>query len=357
MKAECLYKRAIQLDSAFAAPYVSIGWIIFEKNIDSALYLANKALHFDPESPEAYLLKGYICWYKGMDSEAEEAYQLSLKFKPNNSTAYRFLGELYFYQGNCYKAIENQLKAFRLENNSMQERGNVESFCASLYILGFYEEGEKYAERLLEQNNDSSYYYWGLVSADLDLGNNQEALKSALKIYSFNPENPENIHTLFYTYLYLRNFTEANRLMQLYIEIMKQQGRQIEPDYLLGFIYLENGKKEEASFHFDGEIKKMNRLIEEGQPSVACTAHLTLAKIYSVLGEKEKALENLQKVKDCMGFTIIRIKDYKNCTMLDNIRQEPGFEEYLNEAAARYKKEHDKVEKLLRKEGILISSL
>jgi hypothetical protein len=58
-----------------------------------------------------------------------------------------------------------------------------------------------------------------------------------------------------------------------------------------------------------------------------------------------------------MGFTIIRIKDYKNCTMLDNIRREPGFEEYLNEAAAKYKKEHDKVEELLRKEGILISSI
>jgi hypothetical protein len=56
-----------------------------------------------------------------------------------------------------------------------------------------------------------------------------------------------------------------------------------------------------------------------------------------------------------MGSTIFRVKDFKNCTMLDNIRHEPGFAEYLKEAEARYHIEHDKVERLLVQEGILSS--
>ena len=112
IKAEHLYKRAIQLDSTYADPYASLGWIISGRNIDSALYLANRALHFDDKNPEAYTLKGFIFSTNGMDKEAEEAFRQSIKYKPNNSSAYRYLGELYFYQGNCSRAIVNQLAGF-----------------------------------------------------------------------------------------------------------------------------------------------------------------------------------------------------------------------------------------------------
>jgi TolB-like protein/AraC-like DNA-binding protein len=356
VKAERLYKKAIQLDSTYSDPYASLGWIIFKRNIDSALYLANRASHFDAKNPEVYTLKGFIYFYKGMQKEAENAYKLSIKYKPNNSAAFRYLGELYLYQGNCSGAIECQLQAFHLENNSIQERANIESFCSSLYISGFYKEGEKYAAKLLELNNDSSYYYWSLASACLDIGDYKSALVSALKMYACDTKDLDNIYLLMYTYLYMRNFKEAYILLQKYIGIMKQQGRIIEPDYIFGFVYLENGKKKEADFHFEGSIKDMLKYIDQNEPSVNCQAYLALAKIYSVINEKAKALYYLQKAENSMGSTILRVKDYKNCPMLDNIRHEPGFTVYLKMAETRHRNEHDKVEILLRKEGILISS-
>jgi TolB-like protein/AraC-like DNA-binding protein/Tfp pilus assembly protein PilF len=355
IKAEHLYKRAIRLDSTYADTYASLGWIIYNRDPDSALYLANKALHFNPNNPEAYTLKGFIFRSRGMHKEAEEALKLSIRYKPNNSSAFRYLGEIYFGQGNCSRAIKNQLQAFHLENNSMQERNNVKSFCSSLYCLGFYKEGERYAAKLLELNNDSSFYYWSLASADLDLGNYKSALKSALKMYSGDTNDLNNIYLLMYTYLYQRDFKDANQLLQKYVGIMKQQGRKIEPDYLLGFIYLENGQKEEADFHFEGIIKEMSEYIKLNEPSITCLSYMTLAKIYSARDEKKKAMEYLMKVKDYMGSAIFRIKDFKNCTMFDNIRHEPGFAQYLKETESRYQTEHDKVAKLLRQEGILSS--
>lgn len=353
IKAERLYKKAIQLDSTYADAYSALGWVVYNRNTDSAFYLAKKALHFDAKNPEAYNLKGCIYRDKGMEKEAEEALKLSIKHKPNNSSAFRNLGELYFYQGKCYNAIENQLKAFHLENNLTQERNNLESISQSLYSLGFYKEGEKYAIKLLEQNNDSSYYYWSFATVDLDRGNYKSALNSAIKMYNCDTENLDNIYLLFYTYLYLRDFKNAKILMQKYMLLIKKQGLKIEPDYLIGFAYFENGQKKEADFHFNGVIKKQLNIIELNQPSTTCSAYLTLAKIYSVRNEKAKSIEMLQKVKEYMNHTVIRIKDYKNCTMFDNIRQEPEFAQYIKETEVKYQREHNKVEKLLRAEGIL----
>ncbi|MFY9153207.1 MAG: helix-turn-helix domain-containing protein [Prolixibacteraceae bacterium] len=356
IKAERLYKRAIQLDSSYANPYVALGWIVSKRNIDSALYFANRALLFDAKNADAYTLKGYINYCKGLENEAEEAYKQSIKFKPNNSSAFRLLGDLYFDQGNCSGAIEYQLMAFHLENNSMQERDNVKSFCSSLYRLGFYNEGKKYASKLLELNNDSSYYYCGLASAELDMGNYESALKSALKMYACDTDDLNNIYELMYTYLYLRDFKEANHWLQKYTTILNRQGRKIEPDYLIGFIYFENGQIEEANFHFESIIQEMFQLLKQNQPSVNCFAYMTLAKIHSVRNEKTKAMKYLQKAKKSMGSTVYRIKDFKNCTMFDNIRNEPGFTEYLKEAEFRYNSEHEKVAKLLANEEVLISS-
>lgn len=356
IKAERLYKRAIQLDTSYADPYVTLGWIVSKRDIDSALYFANRALHFDAKNAEAYTLKGYVNYCKGLENEAEEAYKQSVKYKPNNSSAFRRLGDLYLDQGNCSSAIEYQLLAFHLENNSIQESDNVKSFCSSLYRLGFYDEGKKYASKLLELNNDSSYYYWGLSTSELDMGNYSSALKSALKMYACDTVDLNNIYELMYTYLYLRNFKEADRWLQKYITKMNQQGRKIEPNYAIGFAYYENGQKEKANFHFDAVIQNMFKLIKQNQPSVNCLAYMTLAKIYSVRNEKTKAMEYLQKAKTSMVSTVYRIKDFNNCTMFDNIRHEPGFTEYLKEAEFRYKTEHEKVAKLLVKEGILASA-
>jgi TolB-like protein/AraC-like DNA-binding protein len=357
IKAENLYRKAIQLDSTYSDPYSSLGWLIFNRDIDSAFFLANRALHFDGKNPEAYTLKGYVYYYNGLENEAEEAYLQSIKYKPNNSSAFRLLGDLFFFQGNCYLAIENQLKALHLENNSMQQRNNLKSLSEILYSLGLYEEGKEYAAKLLELDNDSSFYYRGLTSVDLDLGSFDPALNSALRMYNCDPENLDNIYYLFHTYLYLKDFREAGVLMQKYMRIMQEQGKKLEPDYLFGFTYYENGQLEEANYHFNQVIAEMQNFIEMDRPYLTCWAYMALAKIYAVRNEQIKAIACLHKVQENINYTILRPKDFKYCTMFDNIRNEPGFGEYLEKAETRYKTEHKKVETLLLNQSQMANSI
>jgi tetratricopeptide (TPR) repeat protein len=139
---------------------------------------------------------------------------------------------------------------------------------------------------------------------------------------------------------------------------MKQQGREISPDHYFGFIYLKNGWKTEAKYHLEGAIKYRLKFIELNKPTKKSPPYLGIAYIYAALGNKAEALKYLREVNSCPPYlyTCAQIKLFKISPMIDCIRYEPEYKEFLKNAEARYFEEHDKVEKLLRAEGVLNSS-
>jgi TolB-like protein/AraC-like DNA-binding protein len=364
-QAEVYFKRAIQLDSTYAEPYVQLGWIHATYNeSDSVLFYADKALHFDDKNSHAFALRGMMFLWKGMKKQAEEAFKLAIQYNPNYSSSYRFLSEIYFLRGDSYMAIKNQLKALKLDNNSIEERDNLIGLWCNFNKLGFYEEGQKYAEKLIILTGDSTYYYWCLLSSDLDLGNYESVIKYAHKIYNIDSVNLGklldcgNSYFLVNTYLNLRDYKEAYRLLEKYTGSIIQQGRKIQPQFYFGFIYLQNGQKEEANFHFEGSIKERLEIIELNKPSKLYLMHLGLTYCYAADGEKTKALEQLRILNswDSNLYSCSQITGFKISPLLDCIRKEPEFIEFLKNAEARYQAERRKVEKLLRAEGILDSS-
>jgi hypothetical protein len=116
--------------------------------------------------------------------------------------------------------------------------------------------------------------------------------------------------------------------------------------------------KEEANFHFDGAIKDRLYFIEQNKPAEVSPPNLGLTFIYAAQGKKEKALEHLRVVNRCAPFlyTCAQITGFKISPMVDCIRDEPEYKEFLQKAEARYQEEHEKVAKLLANEGALISS-
>lgn len=70
-------------------------------------------------------------------------------------------------------------------------------------------------------------------------------------------------------------------------------------------------------------------------------------------GNKEKALEELRIMVDVENFSHLIIIQLKVLPLWDNIREEPEYQKILKMAEANYQKEHDKVEKLLIREGII----
>lgn len=364
-QAKDYFKRAINLDSTYSDPYVQLGWICCSYNeLDSAFFYADKALHFDDKNSNAYSLRGWLFSQKVMKKEAEEAFNLAIQYNPNSSLAYDLLADMYYNRGDSYKAINNKLKAIKLESNSIEKRNNLISLWDSFNNVGLYEEGQKYAEKLIVLTGDSTYYYWSLLQSDYQLGNFESVVNYAHKIYRADSLNLGKLlgyhHSYFlgHTYVNLRDYKEAYRMLEKYTESMQRQGRKIQPSHYFGYIYLQNGRKEEANFHMEGSIKYRLQIIERNKPTEISPPNLGIAFIYAALGNKAKALEYLRVVNRCAPFlyTCAQITAFKITPMVDCIRNEPEYKEFLKNAEVRYQEEHDKVEKLLRIEGLLESS-
>jgi TolB-like protein/AraC-like DNA-binding protein/Tfp pilus assembly protein PilF len=363
--AKAYFKRAIKLDSTYSEPYVQLGWICSSYDAtDSAFFYANKALHFDDKNSNAYSLRGWLFFQKNMKEEAEEALNLAIRYNPNCSPAYDFFADMYYNWGDSYKAIMYKLKAIKLESNSIDKRKNLVSLWDSFNNVGLYAEALKYAEKLIALTGDSTYYYWSLLQSDFNLGNYKSVLNFAHKIYRTDSLNLGKLlgyhHSYFLgnTYMNLREYKLAYRMVEKYTGSMKEQGRKIEPYHYFGYVYLQNGRKEEANFHFEGSIKERLEIIEQAKPTEISPPNLGLAFIYAARGEKAKALEYMRAVNRCAPYLYrcAHITGLKINPMVDCIRNEPEYKEFIKNAEARYLEEHDKVEKLLRAEGLLESS-
>ena len=364
-QAKDYFQRAIQLDSTYAEPYVQLGWICCSYDeLDSAFFYTDKALYFDPNNSNAYNLRGILFSQKGMRKEAEEALNLAIQFNPNCSPAYDFLADMYYNRGDSYKAIMYKLKAIKLESNSIDKRNNLISLWDSFNNVGLYAEAQKYAEKLIALTGDSTYYYWTLLQIDYNLGNYKSVNNYAHKIYRTDSLNLGKLLSFHHSYflgntlMILREYKEAYRMVEKYTGSMKEQGRKVQPNHYFGYVYLQNGRTEEANFHFEGAIKYRLQLIEQNKPTEISPPNLGLAFIYAAHGEKAKALEHMRAVNRCTPFLYrcAHITGLKINPMVDCIRNEPEYKEFIKNAEVRYQEEHNKVENLLRTEGVLISS-
>lgn len=353
-QAEVFYRKAVSLDSTYADAYVGLGWCFnHRKNSDSALYFANRALHFDNKNPEAYLLKGNTLFWNvpGMQNEGENAYKLAIKYNPNSFMGYHFMSSILWEKGESLLSVEYKLKALDLGKDPYSRKIVLPALCNYLEDLGLFDLESKFIEEMISYNNDSTFYYKRLIAKNMYIGDYLSAYKYALKsekwISKINPLALANIC------LYIKDYTGALKSVEELINMQEKRGIKISPNSLIGYVLLKNGLKEESDKHFEGVIRNSLKNIEVQQPDPGYRDYLILAWVYSARGEKEKAMENLRKAANCKDIAkgSIYITRTYNHPALDAFRNEPEFQELIRSAEERFIIEKKNIEKLLKEEG------
>lgn len=354
-KAEVFFRRAVLLDSTFAEAYLSLGWRqVVRGNPDSALYFAERALHFDPEFEDGYSFKGFVCNMLGLDKEAENALAHALKLNPNNVFTRSMQALTYLGKREYAKSIISFLETLKLKGEPSEKSGSLRFICSQLYVYGFYEEGLHFAEKIIEINGDSLYYYQGLITADMVRNDYSAALRKAMDIFRWNPTNHSSWVGIC---MYLtRDAIAALEFTDKAIEMHNKQYSATPRNYWFGYVYLKNGQTEKSDYHFEGSIKSRMKAIELGNPSVSCRACLSLAFIYSAMDNKAKSVEYLRKASPCMEEYIVidpqLITELKYHPIYEVIRDEPEFQKLIKIAEEKWNSERKKIEKYLREEGI-----
>ncbi len=367
------FKKALELDSTFTLPMVQLGWVYnslssnrpvgneydslsynarisFDKDyFDSALYYANRAIHFDKEYASAYTLLGHLYFSRGNNDKALENYEQALQYvKSEKMIPYRALGDLYFHKGEYPKSIEYHYKQLQMEHENKQnpEYWTLLHLYDKLGRLGFIEESNKYSNWLLKLNNDTTGHVHRLMFNHYIIGNYDSVIHLGQK--RFEIDSASFSWTLPWAWFAKKNLPEATKWLHTFNRVLKLQGRQTEGDYGLSFIYFLNGETEKAIPLFNLAIQFFNNQIENNLSPETTIPHIHSASIYSSMNEKEKALESLRKNKSTNLFTLATLK---SCPRFDNVRNEPEFQKIVKEMETSYLKHHEQIGKFLRKVG------
>jgi len=175
-----LYGSALEKDPTFGLAYSGLAMAVHnshrlenrierefskieEKKVrDSILYLADKALSYDPYLEEAYLVKGSY-YYETRDfNRAQEEYDKALQINPNYSWAYNAKADLEFYQKeNWIAGLNYKLRAIELERGDVQ--AELLSELGDLYeMTGFADKAADIYKQTLSMTGDSAKYYYDM---------------------------------------------------------------------------------------------------------------------------------------------------------------------------------------------------
>jgi Flp pilus assembly protein TadD len=347
-KAEDYYQKALNNDSAFAQAYVGLAQIAYDKTtwsdifkntyLDTVLSLANQALSFDNTLSDAYTLRGD--YYRARFSDkAVVQYEKALHFNPNNWQAYYGLGNFYILK-NSIKSAQNILEATKRRRGP--EYPIMLDNLAFIFILnGLFDEGQELINRKLSWDTDSLYYYRRLALIEEYKEHFEKAARYALKAWAIDSTNLNTNNLLAFNYVLLKEYKKATYYNERIVQISNNINFKLNNEHhRIGYVYLVNDDKQNATKYFHRQIDASQKLIAMGNAEEAL---YDLAATYAILNENDKAYENLKKVQQ-QNTNLWFIYFYmKNDPLLNTIRNEPAFQEILNRVKTKAETERDKL--------------
>ena len=356
--AEKMYRNALKYDSAFALAYTGLAGIYWRKNyskeyfsenfLDSVPALANKALSYDDQLPDAHYIIGMYAGEKGNIELAIKHFDKALKLNPNYWLAYYGKG---LYEQDYVNAIKNLLEAAS-RHHGYGLSDILENISYNLSLTGFSKLARSYILETIKLKPDSTTYYFWQWMYEFAY---EECFEFYKKRYSIDQTDLTTLNFLASYYEVTGQFTESLNFYKKWLARSKEEGRpKINEMQRVGYSYSRNGLKDSADLYFNKQIEYCNDAIRLGRYYGNYTAYYDLAGVYSFTGDKIRAYENLKIFDQKSGrYFFWIIKYIKDDPLFDSIRNEPQFQEIVNNLDVRYQVEHERVRKWLEEQGML----
>ena len=352
-RAEELYYKALEYDSAYALAYTGLARVYGEKHyweeflnenfLDSVLILADIALSFDDKLAEAYFVKGHYYERHNQKEQALTEYDTAIELNPNFWEAYWRKG-LFYQMDDLVKSIDNHQKAALLHRGPFLP--TIYRDLAFAYAgAGFIEKSRYYLEETFKLDNDSVSYYNELAFLEEGIPNYEKAIKYDEKAYAIDSTVLWVIYHLALYHSYLGQFEKSLRYFKEYDRRFKVLGKP-HPfgTFRIGHAYWVNGLKDEAEYYFNTGLEFHNESIELGRPGYS---FYNLGAAHAFLGDKEKAYEYLRLSNRRQIMLLVMVTTVKNDPLLDSIRDEPEFQQLFRDVEAKYQAEHERVRQWL----------
>ncbi len=282
------FRQAIDLDPTYASAYAGLAdayallvWQdeLPQKELSRAKAAATKALEIDETLAEAHTSLGFVKFWDDWDfAGAELEFRRAIELNPDYATAHHWYGEF-------------------------------------LGLMGRFDEGFK--ELTLAQKNDPLSL---IINTDLGkllflARKPDEAIEQLQRTLEMDPDFP--LAHLFLALAYNQKGLHDQAIAELQKQANRPGSRTIFKA-ALGFVYGQAGRKDEATSILN-ELKERTSLKQFVSP-------FEIALVYTGLGEKDQALDWLEKAKTEHDPFLIYIKTDPN---FDSLRSDPRFQAFL----------------------------
>jgi TolB-like protein len=365
------FKKALEYDATYANAYAGLAMIAYSKLVrlgiydysfyegyleqhafDSVYYWANLALKYDNQLDEAYLVRGKYYHQTGERAKAEEDFQRAISLNPNQWEAYFGIGEMTYFD--VVKTVEYFRKAISLTRGS-----EYKYILARLFVTYQFAGFREVAQRLWEdyfthQEIDSLGYY--IKSGMFDLVNDPESAAENLhKAYALDSTNPTHLFEAGERMIAAGDFKEGLKDLRRYLELYNRYG--IIPHntmHRIGYYLFQAGYKKEAEYYLDKQEEICKRLIELDRPFAQRDfAQFDLAITYAFRGKQDKAIDQLKIIRNKPSVSLTVSGFLFTDPMLDSIRNDPEFQEIVNDLSIKYQAEHERIRQWLEENDML----
>jgi TolB-like protein/lipoprotein NlpI len=282
------FQLAAKKDPGYALPYVGIadaygilgvyGFMAPHEAYPRARAAANKALEIDPELAEVHASLGWIAmWYDRDWPEAESHFLKAIRMKPDYPEAHLWYGNLLVSTGRADESVREMRKGKELEPLEPAPPSHV---GWALYFARRFDESIEELRNVVATDPEFSLPYMWLSA----------------------------------NFVAKKMWGEAIAASQKFVELSAESVIGLS---LLGSAYGFAGMKAEA-------LKILERL--DGFSKDRWVGSLMRAFVWIGLGEKNKALENLEKAYEERASALAYLKVWP---IFDSLRSEPRFQALL----------------------------
>ncbi|MCH7773738.1 MAG: protein kinase [Bacteroidetes bacterium] len=310
--AEQLYLKAIELDPEFALAYTRYAnlctdfywfyWDRTESRLEKAKHYIDKSFELAPESPEVYLALGKYYYHGYLDYDnALDAFQEGLNFDPDNGEILEYIGYVKRRQGKFTEAIEYFEKA--LEKDPASAIVN-EAIGETYMLLRDYQKASEYIDKAIYFSPEWGFPYESRAKIYLlfngDISSAKRFLQDNLEIIT---QERDIVITNLSEILKLNgDYEEAlDLLSNSHSKIFEDQFNFRPVEQLKAEIYYLQGNEKLKNDNFLAAKSIIESKLKD-QPEDA-RMHSALGLVYARLGDEEKAIAEGKKGVELLPVT------------------------------------------------------
>jgi adenylate cyclase len=196
VKAKEMFKKAIELDPAYANAYVALaksyvndmafGWTEFPASAkQKALDLVNKAITLDESNAAAHALIGAAYVYQGGYDLAFSELQRAIELNPNDASSYRTLGWVLLYSSRTDEAIDALETALRFDPNTSPP--SLFMLGTGYYLKQQYDIAINTLKKGVNRKSDFVDLHVILAAAYAQTGQQEDAMRETKTVLKLRP--------------------------------------------------------------------------------------------------------------------------------------------------------------------------